>query len=153
MPVPEDLLERAGRLSDPADGLAAIRGLRIHLAKLEAMHDENGLRSGGGWRGVAAGLDLSKQAAHRRYAAVMRERLDGSPPARLAVRLARQEAAAMGGDAVRTHHVLLGLTRLNGVPVAHRLPAAGADPDTTRAAIRALGDEPEPRGPQNDHSP
>jgi hypothetical protein len=148
MSVPEDILERAGRLSDPADGLAAIRELRIHLAKLEAMHVENGLRSGWRWSDVAAGLDLSKQAAHRRYAAVMRERLDGSPPARLAVRLARQEASAMGADAVATHHVLLGLTRLDGVPVAHRLAAAGADPDTTRAAIRALGDEPEPRGPQ-----
>src|SRR3954467_5785435 len=148
MPVPEDLLERAGRLSAPAEGLAAVRELRIHLAKLEAMHVENGLRSGWRWSDVAAALDLSKHAAPRRYAAVMRERLDGSPPARLAVRLARQEAAAMGADAVATPHVLLGLTRLDGVPVADRLAAAGADPDTTRAAIRALGDQPEPPAQQ-----
>src|SRR3954452_14984158 len=129
MPVPEDLLERAGRLSDPADGLAAVRELRIHLAKLEAMHVENGLRSAWRWSDGPAGLSLSKQAAHRRYAAVMRERLDGAPPARLAVRLARQEAAAMGHSAVGTHHVLLGLTRLDGIPVAARLAAAGAGPD------------------------
>src|SRR3954453_20563525 len=123
MSTTEELLARAGRLTDPAEGLAAVRELRDHLMRLEAIHVENGLRAG--WRGsdVAAALELSKQAAHRRYAAAMRERLNATravPPARLAVRLARQEAEAMGDAAVGTHHVLLGLTRLEGTPVATR---------------------------------
>src|SRR5881392_1332967 len=149
MPSPNEMLARAARLSDPADGLAAIREMRVHLAKLEATHVENGLRGGWRWSDVAAALDLSKQAAHRRYASAMRERLDAvrtAPPARLAVRLARQEADAMGEPAVGTHHVLLGLARLDGTPVAARLAALGAGPDATRNAIAALGDEPEPRG-------
>src|SRR4051794_22504613 len=146
MQSPQDLVARAGRLTDPSDGLAAVRELRAHLARLEAMHVENGLRAGWRWSDVAAALDLSKQAAHRRYAKVMRERLDAAPPARLAVRLARQEAAAMGHGTVGTHHVLLGLTRLDGVPVAARLAAAGAGPDQTRAAVEALGAEPEQVG-------
>jgi hypothetical protein len=150
MPSPDELLARAARLSDPADGLVAIRELRAHLARLEATHVENGLRGGWRWSDVAAALDLSKQAAHRRYAIAMRERLDavrGAPPARLALRLARQEAEAAGDPAVGTHHILLGLSRLDGTPVAARLAALGATPDATRAAVASLGAEPEPRGP------
>src|SRR2546423_2638671 len=96
MANPNELLTRAAGLSDPADGLAAIRELRVHLARLEATHVENGLRAGWRWSDVAAALDLSKQAAHRRYAIAMRERLDavrGSPPARLAALGANPDAA------------------------------------------------------------
>jgi Clp amino terminal domain, pathogenicity island component len=149
MATPSELLTRAAGLSDPADGLAAIRELRAHLARLEATHVENGLRAGWRWSDVAAALELSKQAAHRRYAAAMRERLNATravPPARLAVRLARQEAEAMGDAAVGTHHVLLGLTRLEGTPVATRLAALGAGPDAARAAIATLGPQAEPAG-------
>src|SRR4051794_41635992 len=102
MPSPNEMLARAARLSDPADGLAAIREMRVHLAKLEATHVENGLR--GGWRGgdVAAALDLSQQAAHPRYPSAMRERPDAvptPPPPRPAGPPARQEGAAPGEPA------------------------------------------------------
>src|SRR2546423_15379503 len=99
MANPNELLTRAAGLSDPADGLAAIRELRVHLARLEATHVENGLRAGWRWSDVAAALDLSKQAAHRRYAIAMRERLDavrGSPPAPPAPRLAPPRGPATG---------------------------------------------------------
>src|SRR5437667_12788987 len=121
MPTLDDLLARATRLDDPAAALDAVRELRIRLDRLEAIHVENGLRGGWRWSDVAAALDLSKQAVHRRYASAMRERLDAvrtAPPARLAVRLARQEDDAMGEPAVGTHHVLLDLARLDGPPVA-----------------------------------
>jgi hypothetical protein len=143
----EELLARAGRLTDPADGLAAVRELRAHLMRLEAIHVENGLRAGWRWSDVAAALELSKQAAHRRYAARMRDRLRMAAPARLAIRFARQEAEAAGADAVGTQHVLLGLARLPGAPVAERLARLGATPDAARDAVAALGPEPEPRGP------
>src|SRR3954464_12138080 len=102
MSTTEELLARAGRLTDPAEGLAAVRELRAHLMRLEAIHVENGLRAGWRWRDVAAALELSKQAPHRRYAAAMRERLNATravPPARLAVRLPRPGGAAGGGGA------------------------------------------------------
>ena len=129
------MLARAARLSDPADGLAAIREMRVHLAKLEATHVENGLRGGWRWSDVAAALDLSKQAAHRRYASAMRERLDAvrtAPPARLAVRLARQEADAMGEPAVGRvkRHLVAGDRH------RHQRRRLGDDEDRRGAAAR-----------------
>src|SRR4051794_41909784 len=107
MATPDDLIARAVRLDDPAGGLAAVRELREHLARLEAIHVENALRDGWRWSDVAGALGLSKQAAHRKYAVAMRERLqregeagatgriviNGS--ARLAGPLGRQEGEAM----------------------------------------------------------
>src|SRR5436190_420459 len=147
--TPDDLLARAKRLHDPAAALDAVRELRVRLDRLEAIHVENGLRAGWRWRDVAAALNLSKQAVHRRYAKAMRERLDtadSGAPVRLALRFARQEADAAGCRAVGTHHVLLGLTRLEGSPVAERLAAAGARADLARAALAQLGPDVEATG-------
>jgi hypothetical protein len=149
MPTPDDLLARATRLNDPAAALEAVRELRVRLDRLEVIHVENGLRAGWRWRDVAAALNLSKQAVHRRYARAMRERLDGpgsGSPALLAMRLARQEAEAAGCPAVGTHHLLLGLTRLEGTSVAKRLAAAGARADAVRAALTQMGPDIEARG-------
>jgi hypothetical protein len=144
----DDLLSRATALHDPAAGLAGVRALREHLDRLEALHVENGLRAGWSWREVAEGLGLSKQAAHRKYAALMRERLaataNGAAAApvtaatRLAVALGRQEAEALRRDAVGTEHVLLGITRLGAGPAAELLAAAGVTPERARAAVASL---------------
>jgi hypothetical protein len=158
MQTTDDLLTRATRLHDPADALEAIRDLRVRLDRLESIHVENGLRAGWRWSDVAEALSLSKQAVHRRYARAMRERLEGTgaaSPVRLALWLARQEAEAAGCRAVATHHVLLGLTRLDGAPVATRLAAAGVRADAARAALAQLGPEVEPvgAGPANGRLP
>ena len=145
----DDLLARAAALHDPATGLDGVRALREHLDRLEALHVENGLRSGWSWREVAEALGLSKQAAHRKYAVLMRERLAGAATTgaagapvtaatRLAVALGRQEAEAQRRDAVGTEHVLLGLTRLGSGPTAEALAAAGVTPERARAAVAAL---------------
>src|SRR3954470_8437172 len=150
MQRPDDLLARAVALHDPSNGLAGVRELRAHLDRLEAMHVENALRGGWRWSDVAAALGLSKQAAHRKYAVVMRERLGRtgqSEPAgriavtddtRLAVAFARQEAEALGCGSVGTEHILLGLTRLEDAPVAALLAALGATAQATRDAAAAL---------------
>ena len=137
-----DLVTRAAALHDPAEGLAGVRELRAHLDQLEAMHVENALREGATWRSVANSLGRSKQAAHRKYAQMMRDRVPRAAGARLALLLARQEAAALRRPAVGTEHVLLGLTRLDGTPVAARLAEAGATPAATRLAVRAIAPEP-----------
>ena len=144
----DDLLARAAALHDPADGLAGVRALREHLDRLEALHVENALRAGWSWREVALSLGLSKQAAHRKYAALMRERLaataSGAAAApvtaatRLAVALGRQEAEALRRDAVGTEHVLLGITRLGSGPAAELLAKAGVTPERARAAVASL---------------
>jgi ATP-dependent Clp protease ATP-binding subunit ClpA len=144
----DDLLARAAALHDPAEGLDGVRALREHLDRLEALHVENALRAGWSWRQVAEGLGLSKQAAHRKYAALMRERLaataNGAAAApvtaatRLAVALGRQEAEALRRDAVGTEHVLLGITRLGTGPAAEALAAAGVTPERAREAVVSL---------------
>src|SRR4051795_9771428 len=134
----DDLLARAAALHDPAEGLDGVRALREHLDRLEPRHVENGLRAGWSWREVAKGLGLSKQAAHRKYAALMKERLaaagNGAAAApvtaatRLAVALGKQEAEALRRDAVGTEHILLGITRLGTGPAAEALGAGGGAP-------------------------
>jgi hypothetical protein len=146
MATPDDLLARAVRLHDPAGGLDAVRELREHLARLEAIHVENALREGWRWADIAAGLGLSKQAAHRKYAETMRPRLErDAGAARLALLYARQEAQALGAGAIGTEHVLLGLSRLAGTSVASTLAALGADGDRLRVAAGEA--EPEEGGP------
>ena len=137
-----DLVTRAAALHDPAEGLAGVRELRAHLDQLEAIHVENALREGATWRNVADALGRSKQAAHRKYAEMMRDRVPRAGGARLALLLARQEATAMRRPAIGTEHVLLGLTRLDGTPCAAKLAAAGATPAATRLAVRAVAPEP-----------
>jgi Clp amino terminal domain, pathogenicity island component len=138
MATPDDLLARAVRLDDPAGGLAAVRELREHLVRVEAIHVENALRDGWRWSDVAGALGLSKQAAHRKYAQTMRPRLErDTGAARLAVLYARQEAQALGAGALGTEHVLLGLTRLAGTRTAGALGALGI---TSQAVHQVLPD-------------
>jgi hypothetical protein len=146
MATPDDLICRAVRLDDPAGGLAAVRELREHLSRLEAIHVENALREGWRWSDVAASLGLSKQAAHRKYANAMRPRLErDTGAARLAVLYARQEALALGAGALGTEHLLLGLTRLGGTRAAGALAALDVTGEAVHRALTAL--EPEPGGP------
>src|SRR4051812_451454 len=146
MATPDDLIARSVRLDDPAGGLAAVRELREHLARLESIHVENALRDGWRWSDIAASLGLSKQAAHRKYAQTMRPRLErDTGAARLAVLYARQEAAALGAPALGTEHLLLGLTRLGGT----RVSGALASLDVTGEAVRrtVASQDPEPGDP------
>jgi hypothetical protein len=143
MATPDDLINRAVRLDDPAGGLAAVRELREHLVRVEAIHVENALREGWRWSDVAAGLGLSKQAAHRKYAQTMRPRLErDTGAARLAILYARQEAQALGAPALGTEHVLLGLTRLAGTRTAGALAALGVTGDAVHRVLPDLALEP-----------
>src|SRR3712207_4325445 len=115
------LLDAATRLEDPSEGLAAVCDLRRHLDQLQTVHVENALRAGWSWSQGAAAGGVSRKAAQRRYARLVRERLEkvseqGEPggrlvdtgASRLAMRLARQEANALRRAQVGTEHVLLG---------------------------------------------
>ena len=151
-----ELLDAATRLEDPAEGLAAVCDLRRHLEQLQTVHVENALRAGWSWSQVAETLGVSRQAAHRRYARVVRERLDevrdsrGSSSnlvvtgaARLAMHLARQEAGALRRAEVGTEHVLLGLLRIDAGPGRAALREAGVDLASARGAVTDLHSEDE----------
>jgi len=49
-----DLVSESVGLHDPEAGLQAVRELREHLARLEAIHVENALREGWRWSDAAA---------------------------------------------------------------------------------------------------
>ena len=149
-----ELLDAATRLEDPAEGLAAVCDLRRHLDQLQTVHVENALRAGWSWSQVADTLGVSRQAAHRRYARLVRERLDEvrdasnsdtglvvTGAARLAMHLARQEAGALRRPAVGTEHVLLGLLRVDAGPGRAALREAGVDLASARGAVADLHSE------------
>ena len=158
-PDPHTQYDDAARLEDPARGLAAVCDLRRHLDHLQVVHVENALRAGWSWSQVAEALGVTRQAAHRRYARIVRERLDEvrdsadtsgslvvSGSARLAVHLARQEAEALRHAMVGTEHLLLGLLRLGCGPGPKALHGAGVSLADARAAVADLhaeGEQPD----------
>jgi hypothetical protein len=54
---------------DPAAGLRAALALRRLAESLERLQVDNARRKGWSWQDIAAALEVSKQAVHKRYAA------------------------------------------------------------------------------------
>src|SRR4051812_859782 len=95
----------------------AVRAMRDELDELEAALVSDARAKGWSWSMISAALGVTKQAAHRKYAA-----RELPPPgsrdsgeliiaanARLAVYMARREAAGRGDRVVGTEHLLLGM--------------------------------------------
>jgi hypothetical protein len=148
------LLSTAARLETPGEGLSAVCDLRRHLDRLQATHVENALRAGWSWSQVAGALGVTRQAAHRRYARFVRERLDEARDttapsgefvvtgsSRLAVHLGRQEAGAMRCPHLGTEHLHLGRLRTEVSLAGRTLRAAGVDLTAAREAARELFDD------------
>jgi hypothetical protein len=107
---------------EPEEGLAAVAALRTRVDALEALHVEKAIRAGWSWRRVAEALGVTKQAAHKKHArrvaerlapesAQARKRLVVTGRARQSVRYAREEAAEFRETALQPEHLLLGLLR------------------------------------------
>jgi hypothetical protein len=148
-----DLARRVDETSEPEEGLSAVAALRHHLDALEEHHVELALRQGWSWSQIADQLGVSKQAAHRRYAARLRPRLEAAESddtlhgitvqAREALEYAGQEAAAMGHPAVGPEHLLLALLRDDRGPAVEALEAVGVSFAAARREIRRLYGEPD----------
>ena len=65
---------------EPLDGLAAAVALRRRADAVEAAYVERAVRAGASWTEIAAGLGVSRQAAHKKHAA--RLAALGLPPRR-----------------------------------------------------------------------
>jgi hypothetical protein len=156
-----DLARKAARLGEPEDGLAAVAALRAHLDALEARHVEDAFARGASWSRIAELLGVSRQAAHKKYAARLRERKEGrltevrpatTERVRQTVTFARQEAGAMGHRSVGPEHLLLGLLRDDRGPAVKALDALGVSFAGARREVRRLygdADEAEERPPSN----
>ena len=119
MGVETSLVELAGKAlgDDAEEGLAAVSMLREELDRLEARHVADALSEGWSWADIGRAVGITKQAAHYRWAGRELPPPGGREPheltvaanARLAVFMARREAAGRGDRVVGTEHLLLGL--------------------------------------------
>lgn len=142
-----ELCRRANDAREPADALRAVTTLRSRLEGLERDHVAALLARGATWADIAAELGISRQAAHRRFRTLhqpsrnrqARAAISGvlvTGDARGTVRMARQEAEALGAGAVGTEHLLLALTRGAAGRLAEALRAAGVDEHRLRATLQ-----------------
>jgi len=144
------LARRAAAAPEPAEGLRAIGELRRRLDELEAERVDAALKAGCSWRTIADAIGVSRQAAHRKHAArvaaatkqasVAGQRLVIVGPARVAVVLARQEAAIAQSGRVGTEHLLTGLVRERDGIAAEALLKLGLTLDKVRHGAQASAD-------------
>jgi len=141
-----DLLRRAVSPEEPDEALRAITTLRGELDRLERDAVACARVAGSSWSTIADALSITRQAAQKRHRsaspaqsaapAPMRTVLV-TAPARMAVRLGRQEARAMGSDIVGSEHLLLGILRSGGHQAARVLGDLGVSLDDARAAAQS----------------
>ncbi len=143
---PDELLQRALAEDDPEAALRAVTALRARLTALEDDHVRNAVRAGISWADIARALGISRQAAHKRFAA--RSRADEPPrikgtthtteQARRTVLIATEEAAALGHPSAGSEHLLLALLRDDTGPVVAALEELGVSRGAVRREVRAL---------------
>lgn len=133
--------EAVGR--EPGKALSAIRRLRQELDDLEEAQVSNALSRGWSWARIGRALGVSRQAVHRKYSNCTPTPLTTTAPIlasnlRIAIVVARTEAAARGDALVGTEHLLLGLFQLGDGAAAEALRAAGASLRVMRHAVDLL---------------
>jgi ClpA/ClpB-like protein len=145
-----DLLRRSVSTEDPDDALRAITVLRGELDRLERDAVACARVAGASWSTIANALSITRQAAQKRHRgtkAAAREAAASAmagdtstvlvtAPARMAVRMGRQEARAMGSDVVGTEHLLLGILRSGDQCASRALSDLGVTLEDARVAAQ-----------------
>jgi hypothetical protein len=150
----------------PTEALRAIAHMRQRLDELEAEHVDAALQTGYSWRLIAQALGVSRQAAHRRHAprvaaaakqleeqSVAGNKLVIVGPVRVAVVMAREEAAAVRSRLVGTEHVLIGLVRERKGAAAEALTTLGVTLEKVRHCAQASADRAHGDPETEDHTP
>lgn len=157
-----DLLRRAVDTDDPDDALRAITVLRAELDRLERDAVSCARVAGSSWSSIADALSITRQAAQKRHRGATAARTTSAPapmrtvlvtaPARMAVRLGRQEARAMGSALVGSEHLLLGILRSGDERAVKVLEDLGVTFDDARAAAQTtlVGGQPQLEPPGKD---
>jgi ClpA/ClpB-like protein len=141
---PGDLLRRAVSTDDPDDALRAITSLRGELDRLERDAVACARVAGASWSTIADALGITRQAAQKRHrgmkpvtgATAASDTVLVSPAARMAVRLGRHEARAMGAEVIGSEHLLLGVLRCGDQRVDGVLSDLGVSLEQARAAAQ-----------------
>jgi hypothetical protein len=142
----ENLLSRFG--DRPVQRLRAIAELRGELQRAELHEVRRALADGASWTRVGETLGISRQAAHKRHHAAVRNggadgergderRVAVTAEARLVARRAREEARGLRHNEVRVGHMLIGIALGSGL-AAEALNRVGATADRIRSALRPV---------------
>jgi hypothetical protein len=128
---------------EPGQALGAIRRLRKELELVEEAQVANALAQGWSWARIGRALGISRQAAHHKYSHCVPAALSSAGPTlagnvRIALLLARAEAAARGDVLVGTEHLVLGIFQHGEGPAAAALREAGVRLRALRAALDVL---------------
>jgi transposase-like protein len=141
-----DLAEQAANAEDAMSALSTLTELRHEADELVRGHVKDALEAGHSIPEVARALEISRQAAHRRYRHLVRKRSPEPPrrltvtaDARAAVRLARERAVA-AGEPLSSDHVLLGILRTDS-DAARALESEGVTFDAALACVRTFDAE------------
>jgi hypothetical protein len=141
-----DLLRRAVSTEDPDDALRAITAMRGELDRLERDAVACARVAGDSWSAIANALSITRQAAQKRHRGTKTTAPGASPPAagtvlvtapaRMAVRMGRQEARAMGSAIVGSEHLLLGILRSGDQRATKVLAEMGVTLEDARVAAQ-----------------
>jgi hypothetical protein len=128
---------------EPGKALSAIRRLRQELDDLEEAQVANALSRGWSWARIGRSLGVTRQAVHRKYSRCAPAPLAWSGPVlasnlKVAIVVARTEAAARGDALVGTEHLLLGLLQQGEGSAADALRSAGAGLRSLRATVDVI---------------
>jgi ATP-dependent Clp protease ATP-binding subunit ClpA len=123
--------------ADPAAALQKVRELRRELDAFERAQVAEALADGASFAAIARHLGLSRQAVHQRFRGLTQVHRPAPADTRRVLRYAREEAAALGADQVRSEHLVLGVLRAQDLPAAVVLRAAGATLQDARRQAQA----------------
>jgi hypothetical protein len=165
-----ELAEHALRAGEPAVALRALSALREELVGFERLQVARALDGGETFAGIAKALGISRQAAHRRYRDLVgvsmpdpratpgprQGRIIVTSEARMAVNLAREEAASLGAGVVGSEHLLLGIIRSRDRRSSAALRSAGVTLEAARECAQPTfvdGSPPQTPPPPVDRGP
>ncbi len=137
------LAEEAAAASEPDAALETLTRIREELAEFERQQVARALTSGRSYGDVARAMGISRQAAHRRFKDLAKQKRRGSkrlpptPEVRLVFDYARAEARALGASVLAPVHVLLGILRNGDRRAAAALTASGLSLEDARRVARS----------------
>src|SRR5688500_9617599 len=147
------LAEEAAAADDPEIALETLTRIREELQEFERQQVARALTTGRSYGDVARAMGISRQAAHRRFRDLAKQRrgegrLSPTPEVRLVFDYAREAARALGAPALTPVHVVLGILRNGARRAAAALTASGLELEPARRAAWAV----EANGGQTEHS-
>jgi transposase-like protein len=133
------LAAEAAGAPTPRAALRLLRELRLQVDAFERRQVAQALADGASFAAIARDMGLSRQAVHRRFRDVATEDLPllMTPDAGRVLQCAREEAAALRADDLRSEHVLIAALRVD-VRATTVLRDAGVSLDRARMQVGGM---------------